>query len=809
MPTITPIQASLNAGEFSPRLDARTEFSKYPLACAELRNMLPLPQGGATRRPGTRFVAEVKVSTSRCRLLPFEFSEEQAYILEAGQSYLRFYKDRGQIVTEPTDATITNGTFAANITGWTNHSTGSASISHDAANARMNLNGHSSGNAHAGQAVSVGVSYRSKAHVLRFKIGGIAGDSVKLRIGSTATGSDILADIAYGAGYHCRAFTPGVGTIYVQFINQTAKTIPIDDIAFVADAPVEIATPFGEADLTTINYAQSADILYLCHPAHPIHRLERYGHQSWSLVRAAFTDGPYLKANTTTTTTITPSVASGLGITLTASAAVFVASDIGRMVRIEHGTTWGHAVITAFASATSVTADVKKAFGGTGAEADWRLGAWSATTGYPGIAFFFEQRLGLACTTHQPQTFWLSQSADFENMTPDDGAGEVADDDAIDYTISADQVNVIRWMVAYKELIIGTAGGEWTVRSEGSQLTPTDIEVRRHTGYGSARVDPTLMRGRLIYLQKARRKVLEFAYDVRIDGFQSMDLTLLADHMTRGGIEAMAYQQELESTLWCVRSDGALPTMTYQPDQQVVGWAQQILGGSFVDEDEVTGNAVAESVAVIPGASRDETWLICKRTINGVTRRYIEFVETMFERGDAPEEAFYVDCGLSYAGEPVDTITDLGHLEGETLKVLADGAVHPDATVSGGQITLQSPASIVQCGLAYEHAYKSLKWDAGSPIGTAQGQIKRIDGVTLVLLDSMNAKIGPSTDKLRAISFREVAHAMNEPIPLFTGELFAEFDGDYATDTRVCVRGDDPLPFTLLALAPHIKINVR
>jgi hypothetical protein len=266
----------------------------------------------------------------------------------------------------------------------------------------------------------------------------------------------------------------------------------------------------------------------------------------------------------------------------------------------------------------------------------------------------------------------------------------------------------------------------------------------------------------------------------------------------------MAYQQELESTLWCVRSDGALPTMTYQPDQQVVGWAQQTLGGSFAG-----GNAVAESVAVIPGASRDEAWLICKRTIGGATRRYIEFVETMFERGDAPEEAFYVDCGLSYSGGPVHTITDLDHLEGETLKVLADGAVHPDATVNGGQITLQSPARIVQCGLAYEHAYKSLKWDAGSPIGTAQGQVKRIDGVTLVLLDSMNAKIGPSADKLRAIAFREVSHAMNEPIPLFTGELFAEFDGDYATDTRVCVRGDDPLPFTLLALAPHIKINVR
>src|SRR3546814_122870 len=97
MPIATPLQPSTNAGEFGPRMDARTDFAKYPLACARLENMLPLPQGGAARRPGTRFVAEVRDSNVKCRLLPFEFSEEQAYILEAGAHYVRFFKDRGRI----------------------------------------------------------------------------------------------------------------------------------------------------------------------------------------------------------------------------------------------------------------------------------------------------------------------------------------------------------------------------------------------------------------------------------------------------------------------------------------------------------------------------------------------------------------------------------------------------------------------------------------------------------------------------------------------------------------------------------------
>jgi hypothetical protein len=335
-------------------------------------------------------------------------------------------------------------------------------------------------------------------------------------------------------------------------------------------------------------------------------------------------------------------------------------------------------------------------------------------------------------------------------------------------------------------------------------LTPTDIDVKRQTGYGSAPLDPQLMRGRLIYLQKAKRKVLEFAFDLELDGFQSLDMTLLADHMTKGGIDAMAFQQELDSTLWCVRADGIVPTLTYQPDQNVIGWARQIFGGSFNG-----GNAVAESVAVIPGTNRDETWLVVKRTVDGVPVRHIEFLEAAHDGGGDQADAFYVDSGLTYAGTPTATITGLEHLDGETVKVLADGAVHPDCPVQGGQITLQKPAGKVHAGLPYTHVYESLKWEAGSPAGTAQGQTKRIDGVTLMLLDAMNAKVGPASDSLSVIPFRAVDDGMDQAVPLFTGEKFVEFDGDYATDTRVRIEGDDPAPFTLLAVGPRIKTNLK
>ena len=158
----------------------------------------------------------------------------------------------------------------------------------------------------------------------------------------------------------------------------------------------------------------------------PVYKLQRYGHTSWSLVQVAWQDGPWLEENETTTT-LTFSAATGLGVTVTASAITgindgegFKATDVGRLIRLTDGTlNWGWAIITAWTSTTVVTVDVRRTVVVTTAETKWRLGSWSATTGYPICGTFYEQRLFAANTTEQPQTFWAAQTADFENMAPD------------------------------------------------------------------------------------------------------------------------------------------------------------------------------------------------------------------------------------------------------------------------------------------------------------------------------------------------------------------------------------------------------
>jgi hypothetical protein len=889
MPRAAPLQPSLNAGELGPRMVARTDFAKYPLGCATLENMIPLPQGGATRRPGTVFVAEAGDHNARLRLLPFQFSTRQAYVLEAANGAFRFYKDRGRIDVTDTDAVIVNGDFTAGISGWDNRSSGTGVLGHDAVNGRLNLAADGTGNeAHAEQTVTTTAT--AEQHVLRFRVIGAPGDEISLRIGSSSTGADLVDNVGFRTGWHAYAFTPASSPFYVQFRNETDKTLQIDDVALIDNGPVVLGTPYGTDDLAPLKFAQSADTMWICSQAHPVYKLTRSGHESWSMTEALFHDGPWQTVNATATTLI-PSAASGNGIALTASAAIgindgagFSTDDIGRPVRLQHGSDWGHAMITAVASATSVTADVKSNFGATTAVTEWRLGAWSTATGYPGAIAFFEQRLGFAGSTAQPQTFWLSQSGDFENMRPDDGAGSVEDDDALDYTISADQVNAIRWMAPGQKLFMGTVGGEWLVQSDGPLLTPTDIDVKRQTAFGTADVAPQQMRGRMLFLQRAARKVLEFSFSVEVDNYRALDMTLLADHISAGGFVEMAYQQELDSTLWCVRADGQLCTLAYQPDQDVIGWSRQILGGSFQGDD-----AVVENVTVIPGAGEDEVWLVGKRTIGGVTRRFVEVLASPYEPDADQASACYADAALRYddpkpltgatTTNPVivavpghgftdgdrvrisgvrgmtalngtvfvisTTTTDtfalthrdtggtidgasfdayaaggearklesafggLEHLNGETVSILADGAIHPPKTVSGGAIMLDYPAGTVIAGLPYTHNYRSLKWEAGSATGTAQGQTKRIHGVTMVVLASLNARVGADEGSLRVVPFRSGGDAMDAAVPFFTGEKYVEFDADYRTDARVMIQGDDPVPFTLLAVAPVMKTNTR
>ena len=930
MPKVHPITPSMNTGELTPRLAARVDFNKYQSGVETMENLIPLPEGGAMRRSGTRYVTATKTgATIKSRLKKFEFSTTQNYILEMGNYYMRFYRDQGQITVPNITASITNGTFPSGIGSWTDRSGSGSSIAHDSTNDRLSLVSNGTTTASAEQAVT---NSSAIEHVLQFQVIGAPGDYAFLRIGTSSEGIQIVNDFIAEVGYHCYSFTATAANFYLQFLSEQAKTVQIDNVVLLDNAPVELVTPYAEADLYQIEGPQSADILYMFHASYPTYRLERRGHTTWSLIEVPWQDGPWLPTNDTTTT-LTASAATGLGKTLTASStnginggSGFLSTDIGRSFRLTNGTiNWGWGVITAITDTTHCTVDIDRTVTVTTAEINWRLGSWSGTTGYPSTGAFFEQRLYAAGNTDQPQTFWASQTGNFENHSPDSDPtagtfdGTVQDDDALDFTISADNVNAIRWMSAGEDtLSIGTTGGEWVPSSTGAVITPSDVTVRRQTTHGSAQVVPVRVDNIVLFVQRAKRKIREFGFTFETDGYRAFDMTRLAQHITVSGIVEMDHAEEPDSQVWVVRTDGQLPAMTFRRQEDVVGWARHISGGHFgqttitvtdytniavgttliltkSDGESITftseavsgsapaetlgfrpnesndttadniytainahadftvanpganvviieetthgatglltiassdpvrlavaseGHSIVESVSVIAGnngvgqthdsTNRDEVWLQIKRTINGATTRYIEFFERDYENSQDSEDAVYSDSCITYDSTAATTITGLTHLEGETVKIWADAAIQADKTVSSGSITLDTPAKVVQIGLGYTHKIKTLKIEGGNKAGTSVGKTKRINGTTFVLLDSHTIKYGPTSSELIKNDFREVSDVMDSGTPLFTGELFVEFDGNWGSDPKIHVESDDPAPFTLLAIAPEVKIN--
>lgn len=575
----------------------------------------------------------------------------------------------------------------------------------------------------------------------------------------------------------------------------------------------ELVTTYATADLFQLKFTQSADVLYVTHPSYAPRKITRTGHAAWTITTIDFLDGPYLPTNTTATTLTPGSFAPGAGVTLTASSTTginnntgFQTTDVGRLIRIRQTGVWGYVKITAWVSTTVVTVTIINTLTDITAKTLWRMGVWSGTTGYPSCVTFYEDRLCFGGATSYPQRVDLSKTGDYENFAPTDttASATVAADNAIAVSLNSDDVQLVRWMKGdEKGLLIGTVEGEWIMRpsSNTEALSPTNVSAKQSTAYGSANVAPVRAGKAVVYTQKSGRKVRELAYVYEVDGFRAPDLSVLAQHIALGGIKEMTFQSEPQSIVWCVRNDGVLLGLTYEREQEVVGWHRHILGGAFG-----SGDAVVESAAVIPApdGTRDELWLIVKRTVNGNTVRYIEYLTKLDENGDAAEDAFFVDCGLTYDGAPATTISGLTHLEAQSVAVLADGAVHPSKTVSGGSITLDYAASVVQVGLAYNSDGRTLRLEAGAANGTSIGKSRRIHKLNALLYRAGGLKLGPTFDDLKPVIFRTAADAMTAAVPLYSGIVDTAWSGGNDKDGFICWRWYQPLPGTLLALMPQM-----
>lgn len=738
MSKVSPLVGNMNAGELSPMLGARVDFAKYPSGASILENFVPTVQGPIERRGGTRFVNEVKNSASRVLLQPFEFSVSQAYMLEFGDFYCRFYT-------------------------W--------------------------------DAVT--------------KVRGLLESS------------------------------PGV--------------------------PVEVATPYSEADLFNtdvtprLRFAQSGDLLYIAHGLYQQRTIQRTSATSFVMNLYEAKGGPWRSLNETTTT-IYAGAETGT-TTLTASAGVFTVGMVGSLLYLESkdtnaitawevskaitagmrrrsdsktyealnaattgtsrpvhnegalfdgdtGVQWefrdpgyGYVRITGFTSSTIVSCTVvdrlpSQVVGSGNATLRWSFGEWSADAGWPTDVAFYRERLWWA----RKQQVWGSVSADFTDYSPKT-YGQVTADMAIAVTLVSGKINDVQWMTGDDELLCGTAGGEFSVGelTNGDPIGPGNVRARLISSYGSRAIPPIKNGDALLFVQRSGLKAREVSYDSLNLKYQSSDATVLAEHITRTGVLQIAFSLEPNPVVWAIRADGLLIGYTWNAEQEVRGWHRHPVGGS----------GVVESIAVMPAAEGDssELWLVVRRTINGVTRRYVEYMNRAWREGDTPASAFYVDSGLTYDGASTSTISGLGHLEGQTVDVLIDGAAHPQRVVTAGSISLQRAASVVQVGLPCPCKYRSMRLEGGSRDGTSQGKTKRIHKGVLRFLNTGGGSYGSSDTNLDDLQFRQAIDPMNAPVPLFSGDKVVPWPEGYNSDAYMMFVNDQPTPAILVGLMPQMVVN--
>lgn len=757
---VKPLMRSFAGGEITPELFGRLDLDKFQTGLARALNFRVLPHGPAQNRAGFQYVIEVKDSSSATRLIPFAYSASQTMILEFGNQYVRFHTNGGTLLETVKNITAitqaTPGVFTSAAHGYSN-----------------------------GDWVYVlGCGGMTSLNFRYYIVAGVTANTYTLTdLAGNAISTAALA-----------AYTGGgtTGRVYT------------------------VATPFVAADVFDLHYTQSADVLTLTHPSYAPRELRRLGATNWTLTSASFAPvvatpaaptvgigGP--GGGTPVTHTYKTTAVSGDNYeeSLPSPAATSAAIDLAiagnhvdvtpaavagavryNVYKLAKGGLYGYigqSDGTLFAD-DNITPDMSQ----TPPEASTPFGS---SSNYPSTVTYMEQRRCFAATDNKPQNVWMTRSATEGNMSQ---SVPVRDNDAIIFRIAANQQNRIRHLVPLGSLIALTAGGEFRIVAAGSDvLTPASVKPEPQSYVGASNVQPVVAENSILYAQAQGGHMREFAYTGEgINGalYRTNDICILAPHLFDGyTVVDIAYSRTAaHPTLWVVRSDGVLLGMTYVPGQNVRAWHQHSTDGLF------------KSVACAAEGAEDVLYAVVQRSING---RIVQYNERLHSRNfTEQEDAFFVDSGLTYDGAPTNSITGFWHLEGESISVLADGAVFRNLTVTGGTVTLPDSitASKAHGGLPITANLRTLplSWQTD---GFGQGLIKNVSKVHLRLSNSSGVHVGPTDGTLVEVKQR-TTEPFGSPPALYTGWKHVNIAPQWQDDGGIEIEQTDPLPVTVLAM---------
>lgn len=696
------LQPSFAAGEISPDVANRVDLGKYQSALLQAKNFFIRPYGSAYRRPGMVHVADL-TGTGNVLLKEFGISEQVSYLLEFGNNTLNVWRDGVKKATLSTP-------YAASELKLLRFAQ-SASIMFIACSnhpvQQLRRNGDADWSLSEFVATPAYFDVTTKMDGVTITPSGKSG-TVTL----TASGS---------------IFTAGQVGNWVQ-LNQFMPSQTVSQTATGTSGSIE-AGPKGWKVITHGTWTGTVNIEYSNDNA------------TWKMLRTYTSKNDY---NVTESGTFDSNTYIRISMTISSGSC---SADLTRLPYTHKAT----ARITGYTDATHVTAKVKDKFANTSACEEWAFGSWSADYGYPSCVTFFQDRLCLAANNRYPYMVWMSRTGDYWNFEVESDGGEVLDDSAVALSFISRRDYKIKHLLAFSDLLVLTEGNEW-ILSGSETVTPKQATPKLQTARGCSDVEPELIGGQLVYVQKGAKTVRDMQYSYSTDSYDGMDLTILAKHLTMdASVIATAYKQEPDSMLVCVLSDGTAACLTYINDQKVYAWSRIVTDGAIravETVNTVNGNALYFVV------DRDG-----KRTL-----------ERLHEMGhsEVPDDYIMLDNAKQGTNSTPSKTLTAEWLANRTVDVLADGehimGLQADST---GTVTLDVPCTKYVIGLRYNSTLEMPNIELQLSDGTMQGRKKKVSAAILRLTRSLGGKIGITTDKMDVMKYDEL---MAQTVTLFSGE---------------------------------------
>lgn len=574
----------------------------------------------------------------------------------------------------------------------------------------------------------------------------------------------------------------------------------------------EVPTTFTADQVEELSFVQSLDVIYIAVPGGKTRPkvLKRYSNDHWELEEYIFEDGPYLDQNYDSSKKVKVEKAETGSMTLTVSGFTLSSGDVGRHIRINHPEDstledrWGWGIIRSITDSTHATVEMKQKAWATTETSDFRLGAWCEGQGWPTLCTIHEQRLCWAGTTNYPW-LWMSNSFNYHNFSPSDYSGNIKDTNAIYYNMSTDKVAPVKWMASLGSLLIGTEMYEMRMYSAGAGLAPGDCVVRKESTYGVHDSLPVITDDTLIFIQRLQRTLRSVAYDYTRDAYVGPELSVLSESLTISGMKKIVYQREPNAIIWILMEDGTLLSVTYDKEQDVTAWTRAGIAGD---------NAKVIDLAVVPSSKHRQDMLVMlvERNINKTRRRYLEVLSKEYLKGTDLKEIPFLDCAYRYQGPESTYITGLDYLEGQTVRVMDEGAFHEDVVVKDGAVTLTYPIKDGWIGLPYRAYFETLERDFSSQQVSTKMSRVRIHRLMLYLIRTLGLTVHQKTRGIttKLITFSPMSKMDSAPEPI-TGQeehdimtAWTNFDMDYS----LIFESEQGMPCTVGAIFSGVELNV-